>query len=279
MANRKSIILCIAANKGGSGKTSVATNLAGVANKLKIRTLLVDLDGQSNVNETFGLKEAKYTMHDVFKGRCRIEQTIKPYNDNLHIVQAGEGMSAIELELLTPRNRPAGNLFEILDKALQPIREQYDYIIIDTPPSLGLIAGNAFTASDYVLIPFVPEVYCIKGMRRVIDAVRDFQSMGNRVKILGVVPTFVTTLTTVHTDLLDQARRHCVENDIPITDTVIPRAIVFATTVYKESKPATLSKEANNPVVKKYNDLWNEITEAIKNELSNGRASESATAK
>lgn len=260
----ESIVITISQNKGGAGKTSLLINLAGVLSKLKKRVLIIDLDGQGNIDESFGLtKNPRRSMYNVLKGESALSTVIVQYNEFIHIAQAGKAMSSIEFDIL-PNIKKYDNPFALLTQNINLNREKYDFILIDTPPSMGLITGNAFFATDYVLIPFVPEDYCINGLKRTLEAIEDFQKMGMSVDVLAIVPMLVDLRTSLHSGLLQQARQYCETNDILITDTVIKRSIRFADAIAKESKPATLGRDANKEIVRDYNDLWNEIAEKLK---------------
>lgn len=260
----ESIIITVSMCKGGAGKTSLLINLAGILSKEKKKVLIIDLDGQGNIDESFGLtKNPRRSMYNVLKGESALNSIIVQYSEYIHIAQAGKGMSKIEFDIL-PNIKKYDNPFALLAPNINMNRDKYDFILIDTPPSMGLITGNAFYSTDYVLIPFVPEDYCINGLKTTLEAISDFQKMGIGVDVLAIIPMLVDLRTSLHSGLLQQARQYCEANDIPITDTIIKRSIRFADAIAKESKPATLGRDANREIVRDYNDLWAELATKLK---------------
>jgi chromosome partitioning protein len=254
----ESIVIAIILGKGGGGKTSLLTNLAGLLNRLQEKSLIIDLDSQGNVSDAFGLKLSKYTALNMFHHKVRTEQMITRFNPYLDVIQASEEMGTLELDLLLSMDR-YDEPFTFVRPHVEKVRADYKYVFLDSPPSLGLIVGNALAASDYVLIPFLPEPFAVKGLIRVIKSVKEFQQAGMGVKILAVVPMMVKSYTDVHTDMLEQARRYCEENGVFMTETVIPHSILFTNATAKERLPATMGKDKSNKVVKHYNDLWAEL--------------------
>ncbi|MGX1402370.1 cellulose biosynthesis protein BcsQ [Bradyrhizobium japonicum] len=151
--------------------------------------------------------------------------------------------------------------FSLLKNALEEVKDIYDFIFIDTPPSMGLVAGNVLAASDKVIIPFVPEMFAVSGLIRVIEAIQDFKSKQNpALEVSGIVGMMVDSRTTLHSEMLQQARRYCMENDLTMFETIIPKSIRFANSTAYEGKPATWT-DYNNPIVAAYFDLMKEVVE------------------
>ena len=254
------MIYCVAANKGGVGKTSLLTNVAALLS-LDKRVLMVDCDGQGNCSLAFGINPlgVKSTLHDVLLGGCSIEQAAIKIRDNLSLIPSNDDMDILELEILPEAKEKYKHPYELLKPHLEAIKGQYDYIMIDTPPSLGLVTMNALKASDRVLIPFEPELYAVKGLIKVLETVEKFQEKSNPgLKVEGVVGMKVDSRTSLHSDMLQQARAYCFKKDINIYQTVIPRSIRFASATNYHGKPAVWV-DKNNAIVKAYFELAKEM--------------------
>lgn len=257
------VIYTVSTNKGGVGKTSLVTNLVGaLSRQLKKKVLIVDTDGQGNSSLAFGINpnELDKTIYDVMLGNVETKDAIINISPNIDLLPANDEMNFLDFDIL-------GNIkqyqqpFHLLRNALEAIRGAYDYIFIDTPPAMSLVAGNVLVASDKVIIPFVPETFAVKGLIRIIEAINEFKSKDNpNLEVEGVVGMMVQNGTVLHSQMLQQARRYCLENDITMYETVIPKSIRFANSTAYEGKPATLT-DYNNDIVKAYYELLKEWME------------------
>jgi chromosome partitioning protein len=254
-------IYAISMNKGGVGKTSLVSNLAGaITKKLKKRVLLVDTDGQANTSIAFNLKpqDFEYTIYDVLTGEKTAKEVIVPVNEYLDILPSNNDMNFLEFDIL-PNIQQYAKPFSLLKNALEEIKDSYSIVLIDTPPSMGLVTGNVLAAADKVIIPFVPETFAVSGLVRVIEAIEDFKSKENpALEIAGIVGMMVDSRTTLHSEMLQQARRYCVENDLKMFETIIPKSIRFANSTAYEGQPATWT-DSNNSIVAAYFDLMKEV--------------------
>lgn len=249
--------------KGGIGKSSAIVNLAGCLSKnTDKKVLIIDTDSQGNASASFGLKpdEMADTLYDVMvKGKHAKEVIIKA-SDNIDILPSNADSAFLELDIL-PRLDEYPNPFGLLTKAIDEVRDDYDIILIDTPPSLGMIIGNVLTVSDKIIIPFVPEVFAIQGLVRALKAIDDFKKRENsKLEIAGVIPMMVDTRTTLHSEMLQTTRRYCLENGIHMFETIIPRSIRFASSTAYQGLPATLTN-STNPIITAYFDLMEEVFE------------------
>lgn len=255
-------IISITMNKGGVGKTSLISNLVGAFSKKdNKKILIIDLDGQGNQGISFGLvpEDLNDTIYDVLIGTKSIPDVKIKINNNLDIVPANSDMSFIEFDIL-PNLHKFEKPFELLTNSLKEVKDNYDYIFIDTPPAMGLIVGNALVASDQVIIPYVPEVYAVNGLIRIHDVITDFKNSYNpSLVISGIIGMMVDLRTTLHQDMLQQAKVHCSQNDIVMFDTVIPRSIRFASSALY-GKPATWTNKENH-LVAAYYEFLDELKE------------------
>jgi chromosome partitioning protein len=182
----KTKVISILNHKGGVGKTATAVNL-GAALKLShgLRVLLIDLDGQANLTDSLGLSErCENTIYDALKGKCpRIP--IYENKEGLQVVPACLDLSAVETELLGEAGREM-----FLKHLLTPVLNDYDFIIIDCPPSLGLLTLNAMTASNSLIIPVQSEYLAMRGMAKLINVIRTVKErLNSGLEIEGVLIT------------------------------------------------------------------------------------------
>lgn len=260
MAKRKEKkMITITTNKGGVLKTSLSTNLAGVYSR-KGKTLIIDTDNQGNVALSFGVNpdELDNTLYDVLLDGLDYHKAIYNVEKNIDILPSNDDMTFFDFDVLT-NIKDYPRPFDLLKNSLRGIENEYDYILIDTPPNLGLVHGNVLCFSNDVLIPFQPENYSMRSLVKIIKSIFQFKKEQNpKLNILGVVGTLVDTRTNLHTDVLQECRRYCSENNIKMFETVIPRSIRFASSVAYEGKPATLT-DKNNELVQSYFELEREI--------------------
>jgi chromosome partitioning protein len=252
-------VICINNNKGGTLKTTTVTNLAGALALKKKKILIIDADNQSNVALSFGLNPDKLNtgLYDVLVEKLDPKKAIIKAHKNIDILPSSTDLVGFDFTVINNPLFPEP--FKIMKQALDSIKKDYDYIIVDTPPSLSLIVGNVFCFADEVLIPFTPEHYSMRSLIKVLETINDFkQEHAPRLKVLGVLPVMVDSRTTLHSEVLQETRKFCLENKIRMFDTIIPKSIRFASAVAYENKPAILSKKGKE-VGSYYNELWKEI--------------------
>src|SRR5699024_9802042 len=209
------------------------------------RVLIMDTDNQGNSYLSFGGNpdELDDSMYDVLMGTADFENAKVKISDYLDVLPSNDAMEFFDLDVLTNIQKyPYPFLF--LKEVLKNIRDEYDYIIVDTPPNLGLIQGNVLTAVDEVIIPFQPEVYSMRSLVKMLDVIESFREKHNKdLKVNGVVATLVDMRTNLHKDILEQAREYCKERHVRMFETVIPKTIRFASNIAYNSSPLEEEKK------------------------------------
>jgi chromosome partitioning protein len=201
-------VIAIANQKGGVGKTTTAINLGASLAVAEKRTLVLDIDPQGNVTSGLGVTDRKSrpNIYDVLIGRSTVGAAIVEgvHFPHLHVVPSTRDLVGAEIELVTAMSRES-----ILRAAISPVREEYDFILIDCPPSLGLLTLNTLTASDSVLIPIQCEFYALEGLSQLLSTVRLVQRGLNRdLEIAGVLLTMFDRRLNLSRQVAEEAREY-----------------------------------------------------------------------
>lgn len=216
-------ILAVANQKGGVAKTTTVASLGAAFAEHGLRVLLVDLDPQACLTFSLGLdpEEVELSIHDVLLGRVGAAVATASAGDGLDLLPATIDLAGAEAALLT---RP-GREF-VLRTALQEVLADYDVILLDCSPSLGVLTLNALTAADEVLIPLQCEMLSHRGVGQLLDTIADVKRILNRdLTVRGVLPTMFDARTTHSRAVLaDVAERY----DLPVLEPSIPRSVRFA---------------------------------------------------
>lgn len=217
-------IISISNQKGGVGKTTTAVNLAACLGALGKKTLLVDADPQGNATSGVAIDKRKVTAstYEILVDGAKAESCIvtTPY-ENLHILPSSLDLAAAELEISDKKGRES-----ILKNALLPIKQYYDYIIIDCPPSLGLITTNALTASDTFLVPIQCEYYALEGLTQLLHTINLVKSRLNPdLEMEGVVFTMYDARTNLSLQVVENVKDNLQER---VYKTIIPRNVRLA---------------------------------------------------
>ena len=214
-------IISVANQKGGVGKTTTTVNLGASLAFVGKKILLVDSDAQGNATSGMGIRKPDVThdIYDVLVNEVPIQDAIYPTSrENLDIVPATLQLAGAEIELTSMMARESR-----LKIALNEVKDQYDFILIDCPPSLGHLTINAFTASDSILIPVQCEYYALEGLSQLLNTVRLVQKHFNpELEIEGVLLTMYDARTNLGAEVVEEVRRYFQEK---VYDTIIPRNI------------------------------------------------------
>ncbi len=213
-------VISIANQKGGVGKTTTAVNLSACIAQKGKKVLLIDIDPQGNATSGLGVKaDEEKSIYNVLVEDLDIKDTVKATMiKKLEVCPANINLAGAEIELVSMVSRETR-----LKDAIDEIREKYDYIFIDCPPSLGLITLNAFTASDSVLVPIQCEYYALEGLGQLVNTIKLVQKHLNKeLAIEGVVLTMFDSRTNLSTQVADEVEKYFGNK---VFQTVIPRNI------------------------------------------------------
>jgi chromosome partitioning protein len=214
-------VIAVANQKGGVGKTTTAVNLGACLASLGKRVLLIDIDPQGNTTSGIGINKADvaHDVYDVLINEVNAAEAVSPTAvENLHILPATIQLAGAEIELVPTISREVR-----LRQALQPLQAQYDYMLIDCPPSLGLLTINALTAANSVLIPIQCEYYALEGLSQLLNTIRMVQKhLNTALEIEGVLLTMLDARTNLGLQVIEEVKKYFREK---VYATIIPRNV------------------------------------------------------
>ena len=214
-------IIAIANQKGGVGKTTTAINLGASLAALEYKTLVIDADPQANSTSGLGMnpKEVRKSIYDCMISEIAVKDVISPSSfDYLDIIPSHIDLVGAEIEMINIKNRE-----ERMKDALAPIRKDYDFILIDCSPSLGLVTVNALTASDSVIVPVQCEYFALEGLGKLLNTIKIIQSRLNTdLEIEGILLTMYDARLRLANQVVEEVTLHFKEL---VFKTIIPRNI------------------------------------------------------
>lgn len=214
-------VIAVANQKGGVGKTTSAVNIAAALGFNKKRTLLIDVDPQGNATSGVGIdkRACKFTTYDMLVSDTKAQDIIQqtPF-ENLFVMPSGIDLAAAELEIMDMPNRAYR-----MKQAIVSVKADFDYIIIDCPPSLGLITTNALTCADTILVPIQCEYYALEGLSQLMNTVRRVKRQSNpHIDIEGVLLTMYDGRLNLTQQVVSEVKRFFPKK---VFSTVIPRGV------------------------------------------------------
>ncbi len=248
-------IVAVTNQKGGVGKTTTAVNLATYIALFGKRVLLIDADPQGNATSGLGVKRKrlKYCLYELMVEGLEFPQVMTVTRvQRLDLIPATINLAGAEVELVSKPNRE-----QALALALAPVSEYYDFIIIDCPPSLGLLTINALTACDSVLIPLQCEYYALEGLSQLMDTIHLVRRQLNpKLKVEGIVFTMFDGRTNLSIQVVDEVKKHFRRD---VYKTIIPRNIRLSEAP-SHGKPIAMY-DARSKGAEVYQELAREVLE------------------
>ena len=216
--------IAIANQKGGVGKSTTAINLSSCLGEMGQKVLTIDMDPQGNTTSGMGVEknEVENTIYELLLGESKLEDCIIPLNfDNLSLIPSNVNLAGAEIELIGVDDKEF-----ILKKAIDQVRDQYDFIIIDCPPSLNMLTINAMTTADTVLVPIQCEYYALEGLSQLMHTIELVQERLNPdLEMEGVVFTMYDARTNLSLQVVENVKDILKQN---IYKTIIPRNVRLA---------------------------------------------------
>ena len=245
-------VMSISNQKGGVGKTTTTGAISAAFTKKGYRVLAIDLDPQGNL--TFSVKgdsELSASIYDVLKGDVKPQHAIQ-HVDGCDLISSNILLSSTELEFTT-----TGREFLLRD-VIVPLKPYYDYIFIDTPPNLGILTINAFTASDFIIVPVLSDIFSLQGLAQLHESVQHIKNYCNsNLAFAGILLTRFNPRTVLGKEILGTAEMIAKSLDIPLFKTRIRSSV--AVSEAQSAQLSILKYSRNNPAAKDYINFAEEL--------------------
>ncbi|MBQ9019913.1 ParA family protein [Candidatus Saccharibacteria bacterium] len=252
-------VICVTNQKGGVGKTTTAVNLGYYLAKMKNRVLIIDFDPQGNATSGLGVekRELARTMTEVMLGEAGLlDVIVKTRQKNLDVAPTTPQLANTEVELAKER----AEKFIRLRKAIDEVMGEYDYVIIDSPPSLSLLTVNGMVAAEYLLLPVQTEFYALEGVAQLLESMQLVRkAMNPSLKLLGVLATMYDKRTSLSVQVLEEVKKYFKDK---VFETAIPRNVRVAEAPSHGVPVGSYDKFSKG--AKAYKALAREVMERVK---------------
>lgn len=216
-------IIAIANQKGGVGKTTTSINLSACLAELGKKVLVIDIDPQGNATSGLGVEreDVKATVYELILGQASVTDSTIKIEDNLYLIPSDVNLAGAEIELIDVKEKEY-----VLKNEIDYIRDRYDYLIIDCPPSLSMLTVNAMTTADSILVPMQCEYYALEGIAQLIHTINlVHKKLNPKLAINGVVFTMFDGRTNLSADVIESVKENLQAH---IYETIIPRNVRLA---------------------------------------------------
>lgn len=257
-------VVAFSSNKGGVLKTSLAINVAGLLATQGKKTLIIDMDNQGNVATSFGKDPDQYetTIYDLLTDLTeqQLANAIVSISPQLDIIVANDDLAYLEIDILT-NTRKYPDCFNLLRQVVGRLADNYDFIIIDTPPAMGLVAANVFNIANDIIIPLQPEQYAFRSLVKTVGAIEKFKATNKSLKIVDVIPTKVRN-TTMHRAYIDAARNYTKSLDIPFSNITIRDTVKYGEITARLGMPLTMAEKLSKALYP-YKDVFDNLVKEL----------------
>jgi chromosome partitioning protein len=251
-------VICVANQKGGVGKTTSSVNLSSALAEMGRRVLLLDMDPQGNASSGLGLKRYENQTRSIYQvliGELTAQEAIQPSgHSGLDVITANPDLVGAEIELVDMPNREYR-----LKQALQPVQDKYHYIIIDCPPSLGLLTINAFSAADTFLVPLQCEYYALEGLSQLLNTAGLIKkNLNPHLRIEGILLTMFDTRNNLSHQVVSEIQSHFKDK---VFSAIIPRNVRLSEA--PSHGQSILNYDPKSIGAKKYRELAEELDHRV----------------
>ena len=254
-------VISVALQKGGAGKTTTVQNIGSILGNKGYKVLLIDADAQSNLSYACNadFNRSNLTIYEVLTGKANMTKAIQK-KANYDIIPSSNTLDNIVTELDPSK---AKDLILFRD-ALDPLKDKYDYIIIDTSPSLNILNVNVFIACDYVLIPTEPSSFALQGIVKLLDVIDGLKRANKSLKVLGIALTKYKHWTTGHQEIKEMLEQYLNNVHIKLFDTYISDSVIISNA--QGSQEDLINYDNKSKVFLQYESLVDELLEVLRDE-------------
>lgn len=251
------MIYSVQNNKGGNSKSTTTTSLASIMAE-KGKVLIVDTDPQGNCSVIYGHDPDtfEYTLYDVLLEGYPVKDAILKISENIDMLPSNSDLDFFDIDVISDKEKYSMP-YNLLDKAIQSVKDDYDFIIIDTPSYMGLMILNVLVATEKIVIPFVPDALSYKGVVKLVNKINDYkEKINTTLEIAGIFPVIVERRTNVHKDVMNEVKNFCEKLGIKYIDVEIPKSIAYSSEVAYNARPAV---DSNKVIRDKYKEIYKQL--------------------